>query len=81
VVLHADTLKMNNGSSLLLPEYADDKKTATKAKSLLSCFYLRGLMQREALVCFAHVLPFVIYNIFRKILPVFRPLTMMPSSR
>jgi hypothetical protein len=47
----------------------------------LLCFYLRGLMQRETVVRFARILPFIIYNILRKkIISDFRILTAMPSS-
>jgi hypothetical protein len=44
VVLDEDTLKMDNGSSLL---FADEDKCQITA---FLRFYLRGLMQREALI-------------------------------
>jgi hypothetical protein len=63
VVLDKDTLKMTNGSSLLLAEDTDDKNDKSQSTAFL-CFYLLGLMQRETLVRFARVLPFDIYNVF-----------------
>ena len=69
---------MTNESSLLLAEDADDKHVNKSQITVFLYLYLWGLTQREALVRFARVLQFVIYNIAKKI--HFRLSTVMPSS-
>jgi hypothetical protein len=64
-------LKMANGISLLFADDADDKNDYKNQITAFQFLYLMGLMQREALVRFACVPPFVICNTFSKIFAAF----------
>ena len=71
---------ITDGNSLLLADDADDMNDDESQISDFLCFYLRGLMQRKALVRFARVVPFVICNIFEKKILGVRLSTEMPFS-